>query len=256
MTKETAATGILYGIGVGPGDSNLLTLEAVEILGRVKWIFAASSNRNGKSLALEIASSYFNERANVQPLYFPMTRDKERLEEAWQANCQKVQNVLTMPDDAAFVTLGDPSTYSTFTYLLRKLNCNNEFGWKIVPGITSYQASAAVLGLPLAEAEESLTIVSGAKGIDELEMALTYSDNIIIMKAYRHYREIVRLLKEKGLADRTVAVRRCGLPGQEISFDIEEWDGEERSYFTLLIVKKRPDHKQISYQGPAFERIK
>jgi len=247
--KKSVTSGKLYGIGVGPGDPQLLTIKAMKILEKMKYIFTAASDSSGRSLALEIVSDYIAPDAKVHPLHFPMTRKKERLERAWRENCEKVKKVLSLPEDAAFITLGDPSTYSTFTYLMRKLDQIVDLRCEIVPGITSYQASAALAGLPLAEAEESITIVSGAKGTRELERALTYSDNIVIMKAYRHYREIVKFLKEKGLAGQSVAVRRCGLPGEEISLKIDEWNGEEKSYFTLLIVKKRPLHKKLSYIG-------
>ena len=239
-------TGTLYGIGVGPGDPKLLTLKAAELLGKIKWIFAAASNKEGKSLALQIAEQFIHPNAQIMPLYFPMTRDKQTLEKAWQENCEKVKSVLKKGQDAAFLTLGDPSTYSTFTYLLRKLNQGSLFNVEIVPGITSYQASAAITGIPLAEAEESFTIVSGAKGTSELEQALKYADNIVVLKAYKHYWQIVNLLKQKGLAEKTVAIRRCGLPDEEISFNIEEWNGEEKSYFTLLIIKKGTIKKQLS----------
>jgi len=240
--------GKLYAIGVGPGDPQLLTIKAANILQRIKYVFTAASDSNGKSLALQIASQHLAPDAKIHPLYFPMTRNKERLEKAWEENCTKIKHVLQLPEDAAFITLGDPSTYSTFTYLMRKLNKSVDLHCEIVPGITSYQASAALVRLPLAEGEESFTIVSGAKGTKELEHALTYSDNIVIIKAYKHYKEIVTFLKEKGLAEHSVAVRRCGLPGEEISFQIDEWDGEKKSYFTLLIVKKRPLHKKLFYK--------
>ncbi|NPA95803.1 MAG: precorrin-2 C(20)-methyltransferase [Thermodesulfobacteria bacterium] len=242
----SSATGTLYAIGVGPGDPELITLKASKILGSIKYLFAATSKGEKESLALKIAMPHVKNGPEIIPLMFPMVRDKEALEKAWNEAAKKVCEPLFKGMDAAFVTLGDPSTYSTFTYLHRKLKAMAP-GLKveIIPGITSFQAAAARLQVPLAEAEESLAVVSGAKGSREIRQILPYCDNLVIMKAYRHYGEIVRCLEEMGLAQKTMAVRRVGLEGESVTTRLKEWDGQKPSYFTLLLTKKGKREKKL-----------
>ncbi len=241
--------GTLYAIGVGPGDPELITLKAKRILETVKCVFSATSNPKKESLALKIVSPHLNHNSKILPLVFPMTRDEKSLKCAWQAAGKKVLSVLEAGDDAAFVTLGDPCTYSTFTYLHRTVTkMAPEIKIEIVPGITSFQAAAARLKIPLTEAEESLVVVSGAKGGLEISHAAKRFDNLVIMKAYRHYGEIVRCLEKLNLLESTVAVRRVGLSGESITTKIAEWNGNEPSYFTLLITKKGKREKKLHNQ--------
>ncbi len=238
--------GTLYAVGVGPGDPELVTVKAVKILERTKYLFTATSGPNKKSLALSIASSYLKNNPRIILLSFPMVRDKEVLEKAWQTAALKVIEVLKEGHDATFVTLGDPSTYSTFTYLLRSItNKDPLIKIQVIPGITSFQAAAAKLKIPLAEGEESLTIVSGAKGGREIEQAIGHCDNMVVMKAYRHYEEIIETLEKLGLVDKTVGARRIGLEGESITKKLHEWDGKKPSYFTLLITKKGGKGKKL-----------
>ncbi len=240
--------GTLYAIGVGPGDPDLITLKALKVLERTEYLFAATSKGEKKSLALEIARPHLKMGPEITPLVFPMTRDKEVLEKAWLEAAQKVLTPLSNGKSATFVTLGDPCTYSTFTYLFRKLmEIEPEVRVEIIPGITSFQAAAARLKVPLAEGEESLGVVSGAKGSGEIRNIIHHCDNLVIMKAYRHYDDIVKCLEEMDLADKTMAVRRVGLEGESITTKLKDWDGEKPSYFTLLLTKKWKKHKKLHH---------
>ena len=112
--------GVLYGVGVGPGDPGLITVKAVRVLERVSKIFAASSTKNDYSLAQRIVQENLRD-VSIEQLAFPMTRDEQVLLDAWHENALRVLAVLQEGRDAAFVTLGDPLTYSTFSYLLRTM---------------------------------------------------------------------------------------------------------------------------------------
>ncbi len=243
---DTQKTGTLYGIGVGPGDPELLTIKAERILKSVRTVFTAASNGAGESWAARIAAPHIGPDSRIIPLYFPMKRDRKTLELAWRQNSKEVLDVLNRPEPAAFITLGDPSTYSTFTYLIRHLReMQPSIPIQVIPGITSYQAAAARLVLPLAEGEQSLAICSGARGGQEIEGILKTADNIVVLKAYRRFQSIVEVLKERSLLKNCVAVRHCGLPDESITWDIENWDGDKPSYFTLLLVKKQAERKKL-----------
>ncbi len=233
--------GTLYGIGVGPGDPELLTLKAVKVLGGVAHIFAAASTKNDYSLALDIVSDYIRPGTPVDHLAFPMTFNRESMETAWQANCEKVVEVLRRGDNAAFLTIGDPLTFSTYIYLVRKVRAKlPEADIETIPGITSFQAAAACANVPLAEGEESFTVISGAKGGERLKDVVPVTDNVILLKAYRQFPQILEQVEQLGLKESCCFISRCGLEGQVVEHDFEKMTQlEQPHYLSLMIIKKR-----------------
>lgn len=230
--------GTLYGIGVGPGDPELITLKAVNALKGVDVVFAAASTKNDFSLAQGIAAPHLRPGTEVVRLDFPMTRDQEVLDAAWAANAATVAGILAQGRSAAFLTLGDPMTYSTFGYLLRTLNgLLAEIPVTVIPGVTSYQAAAAHTGRVLAESGESLTILSGVAPEEELEAALRVADSAVILKAYKTMPVLRRVLTRLGLAERAVFVTRLGHEGEEVITGLDNVP-ERPSYFSLLLVRK------------------
>jgi len=233
-------TGTLYGIGVGPGDPELLTLKAVRLLNGVDRIFAAASSKNDYSLALDIVREHLRPQTPVDQLEFPMTFDKDRLEEAWEANCDRVVRVLREGRKAAFITLGDPMTFSTFIYLVRKVRqALPGVEVRTVPGITSFQAAAARAEIPLAEGEESVTLLSGAKGGDGLREAAAFSDNVVLLKTYKQFPRILEQIEALGLKENCCFVSRCGMEGEVVERDFHRLSLLEPHYLSLMIVKKR-----------------
>ena len=234
--------GTLHGIGVGPGDPELLTLKAVKILNRVDMVFAASSTKNDHSLAVNIASQYLRKDVPVKLLGFPMTLEKKELISAWGKNAQQVIDVLKKGQNAAFLTLGDPMTYSTFGYLMQTIKeMDSDIAVKIIPGITSFQAGAAAAGKVLTEAEESFTVISGALGAKNLKQVINHSDNVVILKVYKNYKEIMDTLDNLDLKKNATLISRCGLKGEEIIYDLEQRSDAVPPYFSLLLInKKRP----------------
>ena len=231
--------GTLYGIGVGPGDPELITLKAVKILRRVDVVFAAASTGNSHSLAVKIASPHLKEGAPVVRLGFPMTRDKNTLTTTWQENARKVIDTLKEGKDAAMITLGDPMTYSTFGYVMRIIREKApEIPIKIIPGITSYHAGAAAAGQVLAEAEESFTVISGALGAKKLKEIIAHTDTVVILKVYKNYKEITDALNHLDLAAGSVLISRCGLDGEEVIRDLKEGLDIAPSYLSLLLIRK------------------
>ena len=235
MTKK----GTLYGIGVGPGDPELLTLKAVRILGQVDVIFAAASTKNDYSTAYAIAKPHLKNDVRIVQLGFPMTKDEEALKAAWRKNAELVAEVLDKGLDAAFLTLGDPLTYSTYGYLQRTLlDMNPDLRLRAVPGITSFHAAAARIGLVLCESKESLLITSGVADPARLEEQLNTADNAVILKAYKNFEEIRDLLNRLRLGDTTVLVSRLGMDEESILMDINDAP-KQPHYFSLALVKRK-----------------
>ena len=234
----TQKTGILYGIGVGPGDPDLITMKAVKILRQVDIVFAAASTKNDHSLAVNIAREHIPDRAPVVRLKFPMTRDKSETRKAWKAHSQTIIAELEKGRNVAFLTLGDSMTYSTFGYILKYVQTiAPHLEVRTVPGITSYQAAAARLNTPLVEGEESLMVVSGAQGGHRLRELHGKPENVVFLKAYRNVTDIKAAIDETGNYPCCVGVKSCGHPDEEIINDIEELGRRKPDYWTLILTK-------------------
>ncbi len=228
--------GTLYGIGVGPGDPDLMTVKAVKTLAVVDRVFAASSTKNDASTALAIAQPHLAPKTDVVELGFPMTREQKELELAWTVNAQHVEAFLGTGQSAAFLTLGDPLLYSTFGYLLQTLTKKYpEIPVQIIPGVTSFQAAAARTKSILAESGQNLQVISGVCSEQKLRQLLNTSDNVVILKAYRNFPVIRKVLVELGLEKNSLLATRVGQDGEKI-MTLDEAP-EKPHYFSLILVK-------------------
>ena len=235
MNKKT---GTLYGIGVGPGDPDMITLKAVKILKKVDMIFAASSSKNKHSQAVNIAKTHIPDTAKVEMLPFPMTKDKSVAQKAWDEHARKIITLLEQGQDAAFVTLGDSMVYATYGYILQSIQkLAPHLKVVSIPGITSFQAAASRLNRPLVEGEESLLLLSGANGGDRLRQFAGKAENVAILKAYKKAEDIVSALDETGMMENSVAITSCGLPDEEVIEDIRTLEKKPPEYWTLILAK-------------------
>jgi precorrin-2/cobalt-factor-2 C20-methyltransferase len=237
MTKES---GVLYGLGVGPGDPELLTLKAARVLNSVDIVYAAASTKNSYSLAVSIAKPHIPDRTPVAMLHFPMSRDTAAREAAWRSHAERLIDDIRQGKRVAFITLGDSMTYSTYGYVLQMIKrMAPELPVISVPGITSYQAGAASLNQPLVEGEESMLLLSGAQGGDHLRAMAAKPDTVVFLKAYRNMGDIVASLEEADRLGGSTGISHCSLPAEEISHDIREFANRKPAYWTLIISKKR-----------------
>ncbi len=232
--------GILYGIGVGPGDPDLLTLKAAKLLGGVDVIFSAASTKNDYSTAYSIALPHLRPDVRTVTLGFPMTRDRAVQQAAWQANAETVARELDAGQTGAFLTLGDPLIYSTFGYLMRTLLAIRPAAHiEVIPGITSYQASAARTRTVLCEAEENLLLLSGVSNEDGLRDALRRADNCVILKTYKNFTALRGILEDTNRAEEAVFISRLGMEGEAIFQDIANAPEKPHYFSHMLIPKKR-----------------
>lgn len=228
----------LYGVGVGPGDPELLTIKAVNVIKDADIIFTASSSKNSYSLAVEIAQPYISKSAQVERLSFPMTKDAAKVEKAWTNNARQIARELNKDKTVVFLTLGDPTTYSTFGYILKKMKCiMPEADIEIVPGITSFHAASARLNRILVEGEESLLITSGAYGGDQIRKN-SGVENVAIVKAYKNIKDINKALKETGLYENSRAVSQCGRKNEQIIEQLDILENRDPDYWTLILASK------------------
>ncbi|MBI5446073.1 MAG: precorrin-2 C(20)-methyltransferase [Deltaproteobacteria bacterium] len=231
--------GTFYGVGLGPGDPELLTLKAARVLREVDVVFVSSQARSGRSLALEIAEPHLPPGSRPVPLPFTHTFEGVEDRRAHRENGARVLEVLRRPASCAFLTLGDPMTYSTFTYLLEVVReAEPAAPVEVVPGITSYSAAAAAALLPLAEGDETIAVVSAAQGTESLERALELSDNVVVMKSDRRAEEVCELLEARGLAGASVFSAECSRPGGVLLRDLRAVRELGPRYMSLFLVKR------------------
>jgi precorrin-2/cobalt-factor-2 C20-methyltransferase len=234
-------SGHLYGIGVGPGDPELLTLKAARILGTVDVILAASSTKNDDSMALDIARPHLRPDARVVRLGFPMSRDEATLQAAWEENARLVLSELDQGRDAAFLTLGDPLLYSTFAYLLRTLRrLDPDRRVTVVPGITSFQAAAAATETVLAESAQNLLILPGIRDAAELRRNLEGADNAVILKAYTNFAAIREELRTLPTPTHCVFASKMGMKEQFITRSLDEAPDNPTYLSLMLLTKSEP----------------
>lgn len=239
--------GTLFGIGVGPGDPELITLKAVNTVKSVSVVFAAASTKNEYSHALDIVRQYLPENAEVKQLNFPMTYNDRELNEAWQTNACQVLKELNSGRDACFLTLGDPLTYSTYAYLIKALADMDPMA-KIVtiPGITSYNAAAARLNVPLVEGKESLMIVSGVSGRERVRELIEATDNAVILKPYKNFDEICETVRSVDPKAKMMLVSHCGGDEERIELNASDIASEKIPYLSLLLVKKESANLEVT----------
>lgn len=224
--------GKLYGVGVGPGDPKLITYKAVETI-EASPIIAVPSNGEGKQTALEIVAPYLKNQ-DIVSCYMPMTRDKEALLASHQAGADQIAAYLDEGRDVAFLTLGDPTVYSTYMYIHRRI-ADRGYEVEIIPGVPSFCAVAAKLGDSLCEEGEMLHIIPAS--YEGTEEALELKGNKVLMKTGKSLEKVIALLKEKELYDKAQMISCCGMKDEKIYHTLEEV-GDERSYFSILVVKE------------------
>lgn len=230
--------GKLYGVGVGPGDPELLTLKAVRVLKQVDYICIPQTGKDRESMAFSIINQEIDCIAKIIKLYFPMTCKQSDLNQAWDNAALRMSKELKEGKDLAFVTIGDPLLYSTYIYILNKLNkLMSNLRVETVPGISSINACTASCNLPLAEGDENIAILSKVVGKD-LENIFNIFDNVVVMKLSRNYQQVYEVLDRMQLKDNAVVISRCGLEKEVHIRDLDLLEIDEIEYLSLLISKQ------------------
>ncbi len=214
-------TGIFYGIGVGPGDPELLTMKAIKTLEKVDVIIAPKTEKKDGSVALSIARPYLKPTVEIVYQVFPMVTHFEDSPQSWQKNKAEILGLLNKGKNVAFLTLGDPMFYSTYIYIYRLLKAEN-VSIETIPGVPAFCAIAGRLQYPLVEGNDIISVIPATAEPDKIQKVLAVSDNAVIMKVYKNFGQIVSALKDEDLADNAIMVSRCGLPDEECIDDIEQ----------------------------------
>ncbi len=225
--------GTLYGVGIGPGDPELMTLKAVRLL-KAADVIAIPDARGKSRIAWEVVRDVVGDKA-VLDCPAPMTRDKAQVDAAWDRNADNVCALLDRGKDVAFVTLGDPSIYSTYWYLHQRVQARG-YPARMVPGVPSFCAAAAGLNTALCEGSEPLLIVPAS--YPGLADSLDVEANKVLMKAGRQLEAVKDALGERHELDRASLAVNCGMDGERYEPDFANAD-TDAGYFSIVLVKMR-----------------
>jgi precorrin-2/cobalt-factor-2 C20-methyltransferase len=238
--------GKLYGIGIGPGDPELITVKGARIISKCEHVFVPKAKVQTQSLALRISRSYIDKNANVHELLFPMTSNQAELNSKWNASAETILETLKQGKDACFLTLGDPLLYSTYIYLIRSLKAiKPDIKIVTIPGIMALSAAASLTDFPLGQGKENVTIVPTADDLASIKDALSSGGTIVLMKIGKRLRAILDLLEEAGVIDDAVFISRAGQKDQRIETNLKKLKAadDKAGYMSIMLVHAKKENK-------------
>ena len=225
--------GIAYGVGVGPGDPEYMTLKACRLI-RENEIIAVPGKVPQESVAYRIALGAVPELAEktLVPVYMPMLKDRAKIDAEHQKAAKLFESYLDQGKNVVFLTLGDSTIYCTFSYIQHYLEADG-YQIELVSGITSFCAAAAALGVPLVEWDEQLHVLPA---VHRLEAELEQPGNYVLMKSASKMGAVKDILRRSGRA--VSMVENCCMPGEKRYYSVDEIP-DDAGYFSLIIAKEK-----------------
>jgi precorrin-2/cobalt-factor-2 C20-methyltransferase len=223
--------GRLYGLGIGPGDPELITLKALRILQSAPVVAYPVSNGD-KSLARSIVADYLGHAPLELPMYFPF-KAEESAQPYYDKAAQTLADHLSRGQDVAVLCEGDPFFYGTFMYLFTRLA--DRFRTEVVPGVSSLMASAAVLETPLTYRNDVFVVLPAMLPADVLASRLAGADAAVIIKLGKHFPQVYEVLKQMGLLMRARYIQRATMSNQHI-VSLDQVDPTQVPYFSMIVI--------------------
>ena len=228
--------GTLYGVGLGPGDPELMTLRAARLISAAK-VVAYPTLEGGDSFARSIAADLIRDDADEIAMDVPMTVERAPAQAAYDIGAEQIAARLEAGDDVVVLCEGDPFFYGSFMYLFARLS--ERFETQIVPGVTSVTACAARARKPLVARNERLTVLPGPLPEDELRARIEGAESVAIMKVGRHLPKIRGVIEGLGLVDKATYIERASLP-EEVVLPLSKAP-EKAPYFSMILLAKGND---------------
>ena len=225
----------IYGIGVGPGDPDLITIKAKQTLEKANLVVYPAPE-NGSSIAKKIAAPHFPKTCEELPVYIPMSKDRLPAMKIYKSASEKIFNAILENKTVVILCEGDPFFYGSFMYLFGLIR--KRYNVEVIPGVSSLMASAAILETPLAAGNEILTVLPAPLADDALEKRINMADAFAIIKLGRHFSRIRRLLAKLGLLENSVYIERATMKNERI-VDIVDVVESDVPYFSIILVHKR-----------------
>ncbi|MDE0851398.1 precorrin-2 C(20)-methyltransferase [Yoonia sp.] len=235
-TPLPPSRGTLYGVGLGPGAPDLMTLRAARLIENAS-VVAYPTLAGGESFARSIAADLIKADAVEIVMDVPMSVERQPAQDAYDAGADAIAEALEAGRDVVCLCEGDPFFYGSFMYIFARLA--DRFDVQIVPGVTSVTACAAVARMPLAARNERLTVLPGPLPEDELRDRIAGADSVVIMKVGRHLAKIRGVIDALGLMEGAVYVERATLPNEVV---LPLADAPEKApYFSMILLTKGAD---------------
>ncbi len=234
--------GILYGVGLGPGAADLMTLRALDCLKKVDCIILPRKDEKSPSLAWNIAEETVGPVPGQERLFldFPMSRDPKVTTHAWNIAVKEIKDRIYTGKSVAFITIGDPFIYSSFIYLYEHAQKSwPEVRFKVVPGVSSISAAPIAAGIPVADGQERIAIIPATYNKDDLHTIIRMFDTIILMKPSSVMPEIIDVVESEGLLDKSVYVASATMDKEQIVTDIRAIKDKPGIYFSIVVIAKK-----------------
>ena len=229
-------SGILYGVGLGPGDPDLITVKSSRLISQAR-VIAYPSLAGGESFARSIAADLISPDAEEIVMDVPMTVERAPAQAAYDIGAKNIAAALDRGEDVVCLCEGDPFFYGSFMYLYARLA--TDYQVEVVPGVTSITTCAARAGMPLAARNERLTVLPGPLPVEELRTRIEGAESVAIMKVGRHLNKIRTVIAELGLTDKAAYIERASLP-DELVCPLADAP-ENAPYFSMIILTKGAD---------------
>ena len=237
----------LHCVGCGPGDPDLLTLKAINIIKDADVIFTPTARENKPSIALSIVEKFLAKETEIRQLIFPMVKDYEKLREYWKSNAKEIADAVRNRKKAVFLTVGDPSLYSTWIHIHKEMcKTHKDIDIDIVPGITSIFSFSAEIKTPVGEGEEIIGIIPACYNLDRLKIAAECCDTLVFLKDGRYFDNVIDILMDSSFPeDSDIFI------AQDVSTDVETLQKRKLvdvaknknenndKYFSIMIAKKK-----------------
>jgi precorrin-2/cobalt-factor-2 C20-methyltransferase len=235
----------LFCVGCGPGDPELLTIRALNLIKEADVIFVPTSKSDKPSIALSIVAKYINKTTKIINLVFPMIKDKDSLKDYWEKNTSEISQMVRTGKKTVYLTVGDPSLYSTWIYIHRELKKNHkDIQIEIIPGITSIFAFAAESKISLVEGNEHLSIVPACYDLNKVKNTVKSSDTIVFLKDGRYFDNVIEMLPDAGFGEESQIAIAQDVSTKENILEIKhlkDLKGKKQpsqKYFSIMVVKR------------------
>jgi len=235
------AFGVFYGVGVGPGDPELITRKAERILNEVDWIFLPAGGNNG-SFVRRIVEPLGLPTAKFRPVSLCMSRDRSEDTNAYRLAANEIAKELHQGKSVAWLTEGDPLFYSTFLNLYDEIGRDPRIHMEIVPGVTSASAAAARAGVTVARLHERVAVVPAVYGIERLPAYLEEFTTVFLLKVNSVFDQLLAIIPALGPRVRAIYVEQVGTTSERVVTDLQSLRGQKLPYFSLVILR-REEHQ-------------
>jgi precorrin-2/cobalt-factor-2 C20-methyltransferase len=233
-------------VGCGPGDPELLTVKAADMLRNADVVYTPTAREGKPSIALSIVQKYVNATAKIVELIFPMVKDREQARLYWRRNAEQIAETAKMGKNVVYLTVGDPSLYSTWIYIQREITSRYpEINVKIIPGIPSVFAFAAQAKISLVEGDETLGIIPACYDLEKVKRTANSCDTVVFLKDGRYFGAVIDMLGSAGFSDDSMITIAQDVSGEKEALkrnslkEIRQNKETAQKYFSLMVAKRK-----------------